>query len=213
MRCVKADSDVARVSPVETVAVGTSAGWARTIGGTRAARRGTMMDLMGKRAQAWVIAIAAIAAIAAIGATGCGSVESQIDAPPNASDAPPGAVDARPDSSIPGGTVACAIGGMECPLPSEFCCVDPAGAASCRASPPDPSCTAYQCDGPEDCAGGDCCLTGGSQCVAAGACDTTGASRMCHAQTDCFAGENCCSASPGPVMNEYGVCRAGPCPQ
>lgn len=82
-------------------------------------------------------------------------------------------------------------GGDTCDLTDE-CCVDVINGPRCQA--PGAFCTgpATQCDGPEDCPGGECCLSASfvGVCTAVGTCS---GSTACHETTDCTtAGETCC---------------------
>lgn len=78
-----------------------------------------------------------------------------------------------------------------CELTDE-CCVDVINGPRCQA--PGAFCTgpATQCDGPEDCPGGECCLSASfaGVCTAIGTCS---GSTACHETTDCTTGgETCC---------------------
>lgn len=79
-----------------------------------------------------------------------------------------------------------------CDLTDE-CCVDVISGPRCQA--PGAFCTgpATVCDGPEDCPGGECCLSASfaGVCTAVGTCS---GSTACHETTDCTtAGEECCN--------------------
>ncbi len=105
---------------------------------------------------------------------------------------PPGADDAARDGASVDGMydgIACGIG--TCALDQE-CCVDVVSGARCQA--PAESCTGIstRCDGPEDCPGGECCLSAGSGvCTAAGTCVTATA---CHDSGDCTGAATTCCA-------------------
>lgn len=87
-------------------------------------------------------------------------------------------------------------------------------ATSCLADEHPTYYRSFWCDGPEDCAGGVCCLAelpvGGSSTAThlRSACEPAacgaGAYTMCSADADCPAGERCCA---GP-RSDAGTCRA-----
>ncbi len=106
---------------------------------------------------------------------------------------PPGtATDAASDAiDIDGlfGGIAC--GTATCTLDQE-CCADVVGGIHCQN--PGAVCAGIstRCDGPEDCGGGECCLTAGAgECTAIGTCGTAIA---CHDTNDCGGGSSTCCA-------------------
>jgi hypothetical protein len=105
-----------------------------------------------------------------------------------------------PNAVVCPGTESCACGS------TEICCMQKIDAltgactslSACRG-------LALQCDGPEDCDGGVCCLEdrtgGGSSCKAAGSC---GAGQwLCRTDADCI------GAPPGPSCAPIDLGAAG----
>lgn len=143
-------------------------------------------------------------------------VTPQPDADPNAPDATPGAPDATPGTpdatpaapDAASGGVGVACGGAICTA-GQSCCIDnsgPMGTAECVG--PGMACAAdeYQCDGPEDCGGNNCCgdTMGGSTCAGGpAACPEL---TLCTDDGDCGLGELCCPPG-GPVgLDSYNRC-------
>lgn len=96
-----------------------------------------------------------------------------------------------------GGGVDSQYSGISCAADicdlSEECCVDVISGPRCQA--PGAFCTgpATMCDGPEDCPGGECCLSASfaGVCTAVGTCS---GSTACHETTDCTDGsQTCCN--------------------
>lgn len=122
--------------------------------------------------------------------------------PPN-DGAPPN--DGTPPSDAPLGTTC---GTATCDTTQE-CCVG-AGGSTCVATGTCQT-TAFQCDGPEDCASNEvCCFgaggmgSGGTECKAATMCQNN----ACHVDTDCAGNTSKCCA----LQNvQYSICL-GQCP-
>jgi hypothetical protein len=162
------------------------------------------------------------AAIALTAACGSRSVEGPVIDAAGDGDGPAGDAifDARSDA-VPGADartfagVACGIAPtLTCTPPTSECCV--AGNDTCIM--PEAACTGerMQCDGTEDCNGGDvCCFRpgDGARCAAAAMCNGTDVV-MCHPDgpKTCVGALKCCQLGPGPTTSPYGVCRAF-CPQ
>lgn len=75
---------------------------------------------------------------------------------------------------------------------NQRCCVNVIGDTRCQS--PGEFCTGptTECDGPEDCPGGECCLSASftGVCTTVGSCS---GSTACHETTDCTTqGETCC---------------------
>ncbi|HUQ02235.1 MAG TPA: hypothetical protein VM261_07035 [Kofleriaceae bacterium] len=92
-----------------------------------------------------------------------------------------------------------------CDLTDE-CCVDVISGTRCQ--PPGAFCTgpATVCDGPEDCPGGECCLSASfaGVCTAVGTCS---GSTACHETTDCTDGsETCCDIVATAWRGCFGNC-------
>jgi hypothetical protein len=110
-------------------------------------------------------------------------VDELCQAPGTESDASTG-----PDSQFSGITCDDDI----CDL-NEECCVDVISGPRCQ--PPGAFCTgpATVCDGPEDCPGGECCLSASfaGVCTGVGTCS---GSTACHETTDCTdTDQTCCN--------------------
>jgi hypothetical protein len=143
--------------------------------------------------------------VIAIIVVACGEDEVPgIDAPPAAVDAPGGgdgatidAAQTRPDAAM---GVDCS--GDTC-TPSQECCVRGLGEMASCVNQGNCMGAVIECDGPEDCSGGDdCCLSstgptsGGSACTS-GTCQR----EICHSPADCTSPTDMCCAL-GPL----GVC-------
>ena len=107
---------------------------------------------------------------------------------------------------IPCADVKCA------PCADQFCdTADYGVTGSCRAHVA-PTNFSFGCDGPEDCGGSGalaaCCLFDGIGAACSGAGCGSSARFMCHAVSDCAAGESCCALAAG---SGYSVCTAGGC--
>jgi hypothetical protein len=144
---------------------------------------------------------------------GCGSTPPKWDAA--TSDA---IGDGATGDVIAGNGVACGdAGSTTCSIPDQVCCDLTTGTDQCIAAGSSCAGTSLACDGPEDCPLlQECCLfPDRSQCMDDGICGTTGVITevMCHVDGDCATGLSCCGTAPGPLVDVYGVCRAGGCPQ
>lgn len=107
------------------------------------------------------------------------------------------------DGMLPDGIPSDASTGITCGMTTcnigQICCVTLGGAA-CQAAG---TCTGQSiaCDGPEDCttAGQVCCASlGGVACSAEAQC----VAEVCHVNTDCDQGDECCGPATAPR-----VCR------
>jgi hypothetical protein len=132
-----------------------------------------------------------------------------VDAPAGTgSDAPASTIDGVADPDGPPSTIDAAIaagpacGATTCANGSEDCCIATMGSV-CKPAGSCPS-QGFGCDGPEDCAGGNCCYGnggGGSECR------TTSCQQLaCHADLECPSGTpRCC---PKLFTPNYSVCQA-----
>jgi hypothetical protein len=138
------------------------------------------------------------------------------DADPTAPDARPMRADADPDAPDAGRRDGVRCGDRECD-PGQVCClreVGPTVMPTCQA-PADPCAPGllYACDGPEDCAGAECCETAaGSSCADPG---SSCATALCNSADDCdvAGGEMCCPPGGASTPWTYDRCLATPiCP-
>jgi hypothetical protein len=99
------------------------------------------------------------------------------------------------------GATACAA--------TQKCCFDFIGAPSCIAVGATCAGIAATCDGLEDCSGGNCCETGGTQIACAPTCPTQ---TICLDNADCInaSGSQCCMGAGG-ISEPWGRCFAA-CP-
>ena len=79
-------------------------------------------------------------------------------------------------------------GGATCSIAAgEHCCED----ATLHCSTGACGYHEYDCDGPEDCPGGEVCCFPGDRAACRAGCAPTGVV-LCHAASDCPAGQVCC---------------------
>jgi hypothetical protein len=109
------------------------------------------------------------------------------------------------------GQASCDVkAGQACCFSTSFSCT---AAAACAGQ-------ALPCDGPEDCAGGQCCLDFNNRFFCATDCDPAiGQVRICHSLRDCTGDANICTAKTLITAQERMVigqceqvtCGSSPC--
>ena len=117
------------------------------------------------------------------------------------------------DAGIDSGTSTGVANKVRCGLTScditdhLVCCRDTLDGANphCALSCNQGTQTTFFCDGPEDCAGGQCCLpTGSSQAKCAASCAPTDFGFCAH-HVDCGPG-NYCTFGPDATLRSFGIC-------
>ena len=126
---------------------------------------------------------------------------------------PSGTRDPRLESDPDPGQVTC--GTATCNVPSQTCCTTlfPQG-QSCAATCSGGTSARGDCDGPEDCSGGElCCAPSGFSDLSMGTtCESSCGTRfrMCQTDADCPGGQSCHTCEPPMGMgNVVGLCNAG----